>query len=52
MFEEVRDAGMYNYARSERNWSVQQPTLTVWWTFFTSEGRENGSARKRWSHRS
>jgi hypothetical protein len=28
---------------------MQPPALTVWWNFFTSEGRENGSVRKRWS---
>jgi hypothetical protein len=52
LFDEVRVAGIYNYARSECSRSVQSPVRTEWHTFFTSLGRENSSARKRWSHRS
>ena len=31
---------------------MQPPALTVWHTFFMSVGRKNGSAQKRWNHKS
>jgi hypothetical protein len=44
LFGEVRVAGMYNCARSERRWSMQPLARTAWRTIFTSLGRENASA--------
>jgi hypothetical protein len=52
LFDRVRVAGMYNCAQSERSWSVQPLARTAWRTLFTLLGRENTSARKRWSHKS
>jgi hypothetical protein len=43
---------MYNAALFEHSWSVQPPAWTAWCTILTSLGREKGSARKRWTHRS